>query len=205
MKKKKLPILIGDIIALSTVFALVFIVVYSYLTSKENNYVYFIIDDKSFNLLQLIVMCLLPLLVSVIVYFKSRKKFKSHTIDNIYDVVLYMCSNMSICLLSIINFIFVFLNIYSYYDVNVFDIEIMPDKQDLLYYIIVPLSVLIIIISILLKIILYKHNKKSDSYHFDICIMFNVINIIVCYFFSNILLVVIIIVGLIYGLITNKF
>lgn len=99
MKNKKLHIFIGDILALSTVLVLEFIVVYSYLTHQENNYVFFIKHDMSFNVLQLIAMCLIPLAVSVIVYFLSRKKSKSNTIDNIYDVILYLCSVVSTCLL----------------------------------------------------------------------------------------------------------
>lgn len=204
MKNKKLPILIGDIIVLSTVLALVFIIVYSYLTRQDNHYVYFILDDISFNLIELFVMILIPLFVSVIVYFKSRNKYQSDTTNCTYDIVLYLCSVASICLLSIINSIYVFLNTYLNDDADVFVLKILPDNEFMLFYIIVPLSVLIIVMSILLKIILNKSNEKSNSYQFGICIIFNIVNIIVCFFFSNILLVAVIIVTLFYGLINNK-
>ena len=174
---------------------------YSFLTHQENKYVYFIINDKAFNLVQLIIMCLIPLAISIVVYFKSRKLYKYHTTSNTYDIILYMCSIVSICLLSIINFIYVFLNTFYDEDSDVLVINIIPDQQQyILFNIIVPLSVLLIFLSILLKIILYKHNRKSDSYHFDICIMFNVINLIVCYSFSQIFLFPLILIGLIYSL-----
>lgn len=201
MKNKKIPIFIGDIIVFLTLLALLFIIVYSYLNSQNKHYVIFVKDDISLAITNIIAMCLIPLVASLVIYYKLRKKYKSHLKFTTYDVVLYLCSIISICLLSIINFIFIFFNYYTSYAIEEMNIQIIPDKQILIYFVIVPLSILLILISVYLKVKMGKRNVAIDSFHYNICIFFNIINILLCYFFSIIIIIPLIIATLFYELI----
>ena len=201
MSNKKIVKTIGNTVALSTILALAFIVVYSFLTCEENNYVFFIKKDVTYNIMLIIAFCLIPLAVSIKMFYNSRKKYSMNNENNPCNNILYLCSIVSICLLSIINFSYVFLNTCWVEDVK--DITIIPDNEFMLLYIIVPLCVFIIILSIILRIKLYIKNKNADSYHFDICMLFNITNLIVCFFFEGIVFICILFVFIFYELISN--
>lgn len=190
MKTKKIHIIIGDIIAILTVLTLVFIVVHSYIMRYENNYVFFtklFIADK---LLMLIPFCLGSLLYFCFAFLKTRKKVILINNTEVYCALIYILTIISICLVPIINFLYVFNNTYKYFLNELENMYFLIDAQFLIYKIVGPICILILVASVVLLIITHKKDKADIKWFCCVTFLLSLMNIIFCYLYFLVFFIV---------------